>query len=88
MLVYHGSNDIEMLSHVNLMKISAHSIVKNLMKLRNCDDITALKLFYDSQLYQLYADEETKMWHFSTLKLANILNEEIESGKLNLPVEG
>jgi hypothetical protein len=70
------------------MKISAHSIVEKLMKLRNCDEITALKLFYDSQLYQLYADEETKIWHFSTVKLANILNEEIESGKLNLPVEG
>jgi len=77
-----------MAKHESLMALSAHSIVEKLMQLRNCDETTALKLFYDSQLYQLYANEETKMWHFSTTKLAEILNEEIDTGELNLPVEG
>jgi len=74
--------------HESLIKLSAHSIVKKLIKLRGCDETTALKLFYNSQLYQLYSNEETKIWHFSTSKLAEILNEEIDTGELNLPVEG
>ena len=77
-----------MTKHESLLKLSAHSIVEKLRKLRNCDETTALKLFYDSKLYQLYSNEETKMWHFSTTKLAEILNEEVETGELSLPVEG
>jgi len=77
-----------MAKHESLIKLSAHSIVKKLIQMRGCDETTALKLFYDSLLYQLYSDEETKLWHFSTTKLAELLNEEIETGELNLPVEG
>ena len=75
------------ITHTNLMKISAHSIVEKYMELAKCNEKEALEAFYNSELYQLYSDEETKMWHYSSATLADMLYEEVQTGTLKLPGE-
>ena len=36
------------------------------------DEMTAVNEFYESELYALLEQEETKLWHFSPLTLFNM----------------
>lgn len=47
----------------------------------------AVKLFYTSRLYEVLADEESKVWHFSPEMLYSLFEEEIETGKITFPEE-
>ncbi|GHT27315.1 hypothetical protein AGMMS4957_22500 [Bacteroidia bacterium] len=45
----------------------------------------AVDLFYNSQVYAWYEDEETGFWHFDPLLLFQLFNEEKTTGKITLP---
>ena len=45
----------------------------------------AFLLLYGSQLYNKLDNEKTKVWWYSTEKLFMLLDEEISTGKLELP---
>jgi len=62
-------------------------IIKEIMKSRNISEREAFELLYSSFLYSKLETESTKLWHLSQLTLANLLNEEIETGTIIFPEE-
>jgi len=62
-------------------------VIKEVMKSRNISEREAFELLYSSFLYSKLEIESTKLWHLSQLTLANLLNEEIETGTIIFPEE-
>ena len=46
------------------------------------DEMTASREFYESKVYSLLEQEDTKLWHFSPLTLYNMYEEEQKTGKI------
>ena len=57
--------------------------------IQNCqiDGIKAAKLLYESKLYALLEQEDTKLWHLSALSLFNMFDEEQKTGNITFPEE-
>jgi len=70
------------------MALLNHPIVESLAKERNISQREALDLFYTSAFYRLYEREDTKLWHFSTVTLTDLLIQEITTWRIEFPVEG
>ena len=51
------------------------------------DEVTASKEFYDSDIYSLLDQEDTKLWHLSPLTLFHMFDEEKKTGKITFPEE-
>ena len=51
------------------------------------DELTASNAFYNSEVYALLEQEETKLWHFSPLTLFHMFGEEQKTGRFTLPEE-
>jgi hypothetical protein len=62
-------------------------IIKEVIKSRNISEQEAFELLYSSLLYSKLEMESTKLWHLSQLTLANLLNEELETGTVTFPEE-
>jgi hypothetical protein len=62
-------------------------VIREIMKSRNINEREAFELLYSSFLYSKLEIESTKLWHLSQLTLANLLNEEIETGTIIFPEE-
>lgn len=60
-----------------------HLIVEN----SSVDEVAATKAFYDSKVYSVLEDEETKLWHLSPLTLYNMFEEEQKTGAVTFPEE-
>lgn len=58
-------------------------IVKN----EGLDDIAAMNEFYYSKTYEMLANEETKMWHFSPMTVYSMWKHEKETGEVVFPEE-
>lgn len=56
-------------------------IVKN----HGLDEVTAIRLFYESGVYSLLEQEDTKLWHLSPLTLFNMYDEEKKTGNITFP---
>lgn len=56
-------------------------IVKN----HRLDEVTAARLFYESRVYSLLEQEDTKLWHLSPLTLFNMYDEERKTGNITFP---
>jgi hypothetical protein len=46
-----------------------------------------LERFYDSKLFTLLSDKETALWHLSPATLAQMYNDEKETGSFAVPEE-
>ena len=68
---------------IMLYGITANVIVK-IMELNNWSEDVAMERFAQSKVYSYLEREETKVWHFSSLMLAQLFNEE-RAGKFSLP---
>lgn len=68
---------------IMLYGITANVIAK-IMELNNWSEDVAMELFVQSKVYSYLEREETKVWHYSSLMLAQLFNEE-RAGKLSLP---
>ena len=68
---------------IMLYGITANVIVK-IMELNNWSEDVAMELFVQSKIYSYLEREETKVWHYSSLMLAQLFNEE-RAGKFSLP---
>lgn len=62
-------------------------IVQLLCTELSLDEITATKNFYESKVYELLEEEDTKLWHLSPLSLFHMYKEELETGNFTLPEE-
>ena len=51
------------------------------------DEVTASREFYESEVYSLLEQEESKLWHFSPLTLFNMYEEERKTGSFVIPEE-
>ncbi|GHS99376.1 hypothetical protein FACS189421_09710 [Bacteroidia bacterium] len=51
----------------------------------NKDFDIALRDIYASRLYTQLADRETKLWHFSSTVLEELLSEEVKFGTYKIP---
>ena len=60
------------------------NVVAKLMELNEWEEDVALERFTSSKLYTYLEREETKVWQYSALMLAQLLNEE-RAGRLVLP---
>ena len=74
--------------HTSFISLHSHPIVERLAVKRNITKKHALSLYYNSDLYKIYEAEDTKLWHFSSVTLAEMLDRELATGKLDFPVEG
>jgi hypothetical protein len=62
-------------------------VVQLIMDKKNLDRLEAIKLFYNSKIYDTLSREETKLWHLSALTLYDLLDEELMTGSVNYPEE-
>jgi len=62
-------------------------VIKEIINIRNISDQEAFELLYSSVLYSKLEDKSTKLWNLIQLSLANLLNEEIETGSIVFPEE-
>lgn len=60
------------------------SVVAKIMELNNWTENEAMERFTMSKLYSYLEKEETKVWQYSSLMLAQLFNEE-RAGRLSLP---
>ena len=60
-------------------------IVSLLVENYRIDEVTASKKFYESKVYSLLEEEETKLWHLSQLALFHMYDEEIKKGSITFP---
>ena len=72
----------------SFMALHTHQIIEKLAKYQNISNAKALDLFYQSEFYKLYEQESTKLWHFSTVTLADLIEQEVTTGQIEFPVEG
>lgn len=49
------------------------------------DEVSASKKFYESKVYALLEEEDTKLWHLSPLTLFNMYDEEVKTGNIIFP---
>ena len=62
-------------------------IIHIIMEKRNMSVIDSIKLLYLSGLYKKLETESTKLWHLSPLALYELLEIELQTGKLIFPTE-
>ena len=75
-------------SYYSFLALHSYPVVNELAHMRKISKRKALDLFYGSNFYRLYEYEKTKLWHFSHITLADLLNQEIVTGHTEFPVEG
>lgn len=66
-----------------LYGITAH-VVEKIMEINDWPEDVAMERFTRSKLYSYLEKEETKVWQYSSLMLAQLFNEE-RAGRLSLP---
>jgi hypothetical protein len=64
------------------LPIITPNILQNIMDWRKIDEMEAMKLLYNSELYKMLEIEETKLWHLSPYALAQFLIQELDVGKI------
>lgn len=70
-----------------VMGILVPQVVRLITEKYLSDELTAAKEFYNSKVYGLLEQEETKVWHFSPLTLFNMFDEEKRTGTFEIPEE-
>lgn len=70
-----------------VMGIIVPQVLKLITKNYAYDEIRAASEFYSSDLYALLEQEDTKLWHFSSLTLFNMFDEEKKTGSFTIPEE-
>lgn len=71
-------------SYETLLYVITANVVAKIMELNDWSENEAFERFTRSKLYSYLEKEETKVWQYSTLMLAQLFNEE-RSGRLSLP---
>lgn len=70
-----------------VMGILVEQIVHLIAENGAYDEVTAANEFYNSKVYALLEQENTKLWHFSPFTLFNLFITEKKTGTFELPEE-
>ena len=70
-----------------VLKLLIPQVIHLIAENGKIDEVTASSYFYNSKVYELLENEETKLWHYSPLTLFNMYNDEIKTGVINFPEE-
>lgn len=70
-----------------VMGVLVPQIIRLITENYSYDEVTASNEFYNSRVYALLEQEDTKLWHFSPLTLFNMFDEEKKTGSFELPEE-
>ena len=70
-----------------LMFLIVPEIIRLITETYSWDELKAIDMFYNSQVYELLEQEDTKLWHLSPLTLFNMFNEEQKNGSFIFPEE-
>lgn len=62
-------------------------IVALIIEKNKLDELTAIKEFYQSKVYELLSNEKTKMWHYSPMTIYMMLKNEKEHDVIVFPEE-
>lgn len=70
-----------------IMTLLVPQILPFIMQNYAVDEITASKMFYESGVYAVLEQENTKLWHLSPLSIYTMFDEEQKTGKFEFPEE-
>lgn len=70
-----------------LLVIIVPQVINLITESYQSDEVTASKEFYESRVYSILEQEDTKLWHFSALTLFNMFDEEKKTGTFTFPEE-
>ena len=70
-----------------ILQLLVPLVIEEIVKIRKVPEHEALVAFYSSSVYERLENEKTKLWHLSPLCLANLLQEELDTGKATFPRE-
>jgi len=73
------------LKHSATMRIKVTGLVKLLEQRDNLDFHDSLNFIYNSQVFSDLDDEETKIWHYSTETLYDLMQQAKTSYKVDYP---
>ena len=68
-----------------LLPLIVTSLVQKIIERKRLSHDEAFAKLYGSRLYDALDNEETKVWHYSAEKLFMLFEEELLTGKLELP---
>ena len=71
----------------SFIAILAPRILTLLTARKNITEQEAVRILYNSELYETLEHEETKLWRLSAETLCTLLEEEIETGSITYPEE-
>ncbi|MCL2221101.1 MAG: hypothetical protein FWC20_02935 [Oscillospiraceae bacterium] len=69
----------------SVLQLNTPLIIKEITKTLNITQKEAIELFYGSNLYEKYTEENTKLWHYSPVVMADLLSQELENGEIEYP---
>ncbi len=82
-----GGNDMNNDKFTAMLILLVPAVVELIVKEYKLSEIKATEQFYNSKVYDLLEDENTKLWHFSPLTLFNMFDEEQKTGRITFPEE-
>jgi hypothetical protein len=62
-------------------------LTQTIMEKKDISVVDSVKLLYFSQVYKKLEIESTKLWHLSPLALYELLEMELQTGKIIFPTE-
>jgi len=68
-----------------LLPLIVASVMQKIIERKNMPQDMAFNNLYNSALYLFLENEQTKVWHYSAEKLFRLFEEELNTGKLELP---
>jgi hypothetical protein len=70
-----------------ILPVVTPGIIQQLIDNRHITPEAAALILFNSKLYKLLEDDETKLWHLSHLLLYDMLEEELTTGEITFPEE-
>jgi len=68
-----------------LLPLIVTALVHKIIERKQMSQDEALSCLYNSELYSILDDEKEKVWHYSVEKLFSLLEDEMTTGKFELP---
>lgn len=62
-------------------------LVAEIAKRSGKSEMDAIDRLYNSRLYEQLSDERLKLWHYSSVMLCDMLEEELSTGTITYPEE-